>query len=1389
MTKVGIEFFGVDAGARAQCQAAITQLERLKAATIQQTEAAVQSAEATAAGAEQKVAALVEERQVIRSNMLAYQQLAAAATRGSEQQVAATRLATEAQAQLGATSQATASRVNKAANASVIATRRLVKPILGLTAIAGYLGYSYEHAMQRLRTSAGASQEEVERMTKNVLELAKTAEGGAQGPQKLAEALYYLESAGIRGDDALSSLSAAAVNAYTTGADLVEVTKSLAAVQETQIEGTESETKAMGTLNAIVGAGMMTFEDLTAALSTGVLPVAENFGITLAQLGAAIDTFTIAQMPAQQATTKLTATFSRMMSPTGAAAKALKNLGIEQQELGIALQRGGLTDALALLVERYRAVETESGKVYASQNLMAAFGRARGGAQVLALVEGWETYNRALEQVNRTTREYQRNAKAAMETPSAKVAIAISQIRTELTEAGVELLPALARLAAGFSKVVRQIASVTEAVGGWETAFKILLAGVLVNKIGNLILWMTRLRTAVLGVATAETTMGATGSAAFAKQSKAAAIFYTRLLPIIGALIAVNEGLKALTGQSILDVLGAEPAGGPGDLEPGFEATERQAKLMDKLFAAVTNRGTNLPDSRAVEKLLEQFASIGVDPSDILRDLKILAGVGMTAKELEAQGMKPPSKDLMLAIQSTYKAYQQIWGKRDTRRVASGMPMKGTSPGAGTHAQSDWQSANAIDIVTREKDPIYAPESGKVIKIGGIDPSRGVVASGTKRLYGWSITLAGASGNEYYIAHLASVIVKAGASVKAGQLIGYAGALGHVHFAVAKGSPWTAAGYKIPPGARASASEGQPSATTARDTYYNPPSSASGADLSEERASARTLVRQVQRILSPTLRARLREQAAKLNAAYQHVGSDKEREKLSKRLTTLQQAVKDGLDLSAQTRKTRTQAQALAKGIELIVTPALRARLRQQVAQLNKALRDVASEKEQRAIEAKLKKLKDALSKALEFDRETEKLRLDAMRLAREIAGLPAALQGALNQSLSAIFQGISRATTDEMLAAVQDQVDALQEAYEKALAKLESAVEKPFNKLGDGLLRLFDAETERLKEAVRATVRVLGQEFEIGLEELTPAEKRLKEMEDYLAGQDAGDRIADARKALEQAHKLRPGWDGTLQEIGERILEAERELNRALEEEQRRALEERAEAERKAADEALEKKQDEIDDQRDALRDQLEERLATIQEELLSNEPEVVKKGQEDLAALMADPAYQALFEDAGDLIGNAFAQGMTTALGQLTTAIDDLVDALTSLSIETGGATIVISPSGTAIYGEGAQGGVIGDYTHAFAGGGRVPGVFVGREDTVMGRLTPGETVIDRSLTRELERFLSGGGSGAPTVVVNNHFHKSVLGMDVRRFAKQTARATQAEIGRLPSYQHRRG
>lgn len=86
---------------------------------------------------------------------------------------------------------------------------------------------------------------------------------------------------------------------------------------------------------------------------------------------------------------------------------------------------------------------------------------------------------------------------------------------------------------------------------------------------------------------------------------------------------------------------------------------------------------------------------------------------------------------------------------------------------------------------------------------------------------------------------------------------------------------------------------------------------------------------------------------------------------------------------------------------------------------------------------------------------------------------------------------------------------------------------------------------------------------------------------------------------------------------------------------------------------------------------------------------------------------------------------------------------------------------------------------------GGGKVPGTFVGRYDTVTARLTQGEHVADRELTQAMESYFLGpggprGGGGSTVVIRELHTY----GTTPRQVHDGIARGIRPYLGRVASY-----
>src|SRR6266568_2604094 len=100
----------------------------------------------------------------------------------------------------------------------------------------------FQASMTKIQTQAGGSAKDVKVLSSAVLEL--SSRRAQQGPQQLADALFHLKSVGLG--------------------------------------------KTAATVNAIIGAGNMRMADFVESLSSGILPAARTFGVSLTSIGAAM---------------------------------------------------------------------------------------------------------------------------------------------------------------------------------------------------------------------------------------------------------------------------------------------------------------------------------------------------------------------------------------------------------------------------------------------------------------------------------------------------------------------------------------------------------------------------------------------------------------------------------------------------------------------------------------------------------------------------------------------------------------------------------------------------------------------------------------------------------------------------------------------------------------------------------------------------------------------------------------------------------------------------------------------------------------------------------------------------------------------------------------------
>jgi TP901 family phage tail tape measure protein len=210
----------------------------------------------------------------------------------------------------------------------------------------------FQSVITMLGTQAGVARNQLGMLGSGVLDLAGQV---GENPDSLAMGLYHVESSfqsvGITGSKALSLLKIAAEGAATGHADLVDTVNALDATIVAQVPGIHSYSQAMGVLNATVGSGDMTMQDLANAMGSGVMAVAKNYGQSIYQVGAALAVFGDNNIRGAKAATDLRMAWQAMQAPIKTGLPLLESLGLTQQRLADEMETHGMSGAIKMFIQ------------------------------------------------------------------------------------------------------------------------------------------------------------------------------------------------------------------------------------------------------------------------------------------------------------------------------------------------------------------------------------------------------------------------------------------------------------------------------------------------------------------------------------------------------------------------------------------------------------------------------------------------------------------------------------------------------------------------------------------------------------------------------------------------------------------------------------------------------------------------------------------------------------------------------------------------------------------------------------------------------------------------------------------------------------------------------
>lgn len=406
---------------------------------------------------------------------------------------------------------------------------------LAITAAgAVYMAARFESAMTRVNTQAGASLGEVRKLGGELLRMAPSV---GVTPDKLAESLYHVESAGFRGSAALDAVRASAHGAAIGNANLEDVTQAMIATLASGIPGVHGADDAMALLNRTVGIGDMRMQQLSRALATGILPSARSAGLHFEDVAAALATITDNATPADEAATRLRMTFALMSSPSDKAVAALGSVGMKGTQLAEDMRKPhGLLVALTDLQAHLAA----SGKSAVQQNqvLEHAFGGGRTSGAILTLLAEMDRLRSKYAELGDSTQrqaEFQAAWATYTDTLSYKWHSLVAGLESGAITIGQRLLPSVKTLL----DVLIATGSEVGTVVGFFNQHRLILMAVAAVITAMLLPALARTIASLATIAAEKTVMGLWNLSLGASA-------------LVGSLSAVTLGLGAVAAAGVL---------------------------------------------------------------------------------------------------------------------------------------------------------------------------------------------------------------------------------------------------------------------------------------------------------------------------------------------------------------------------------------------------------------------------------------------------------------------------------------------------------------------------------------------------------------------------------------------------------------------------------------------------------------------------------------------------------------------------------------------------------------------------------------------------------------------------------------------------------------------
>jgi TP901 family phage tail tape measure protein len=227
-------------------------------------------------------------------------------------------------------------------------TRSLTLPLVAIGGAATKMAFDFDQSMTQIKSLVGIAGDEVDAMGETAKQMALDT---GKSATEAADALFFITSAGLRGDEAMQTLEAS-LKAAAVG---LGETKTIADLATSAMNAYGSDTlsasAATDILATAVREGKLEASELAGSMG-GVIPIASNLGVEFHEVAGAMAAMSRTGTNASEGATQLNAILSSIAKPTEQSITAFERMGLTTDDLQKSLAEDGLMNTLVLLKNR-----------------------------------------------------------------------------------------------------------------------------------------------------------------------------------------------------------------------------------------------------------------------------------------------------------------------------------------------------------------------------------------------------------------------------------------------------------------------------------------------------------------------------------------------------------------------------------------------------------------------------------------------------------------------------------------------------------------------------------------------------------------------------------------------------------------------------------------------------------------------------------------------------------------------------------------------------------------------------------------------------------------------------------------------------------------------------